>query len=133
MSIETKVLPYEVLFRLAENGAIAGAHCKNIIAVIDKNTGSRVSAAETDPRPLDLDNMGDVVHLINDGLVKLNAEIAERANQLSLQVDSQKVKLDELSAQLNKKAAELDLANNEISNLNKKAAELKEYLSVEKA
>jgi hypothetical protein len=81
MAITKRTAPYEILIRLDERGAAAGAHVAEIEHVFD---GSEVIASKVlAPRGLTADEVGDVIGEANAGLFEqidaLNVDLAATA------------------------------------------------------
>jgi len=99
MPIEKTSQIYEVLWRF-ENGALTGAHTRQIETVADTETGEVYSARETPAAPLAL---ADVSAYMDDALagaaVQVTALTAER-DGLAAQVAALTAERDALAAQL---------------------------------
>lgn len=87
MGIEIVQVPYEILFRLNENGLVAGCHCRSMEIIRDDITGVRYNTKELDPQPITGELMDDILGTINTALtttlVERDAQVGQLSNALS--------------------------------------------------
>ena len=77
MPIEKKIIPYEILFRLSEAGAVQGCHRRNLEMIADSETGEVYSAKELDPESISGEAMDAVLGAINTALTSTVASLNE--------------------------------------------------------
>lgn len=79
MTIEKKIIPYEILFRLTQAGEVQGCHLRNLEIVADSQSGEVYAVKELDPEPVAGAAMDSVLGVINTALTTtiagLNSEV----------------------------------------------------------
>jgi hypothetical protein len=114
MAIEQVTVPYEILYRLAEDGTVAGCHRRDLEIIRNTETGQVYSAKELDPQPVDGAEMEAVLGVITTAqaatIAQQNTQIADLQNQLSQKSDA----LSSAENQSEDLTAQLDLANQTI-------------------
>jgi hypothetical protein len=113
MSIVEKTVPYEILFRLKEDGSIQGCHKKELKLLVREETGEVLSAKELDPEPLTGDAVTQVLGVINSGLSQSLDQTIEEVILLSQEVDSLKTVVENKNKQLEELAAHRDQVEND--------------------
>lgn len=68
MGIQIVQVPYEILFRVNEDGTVDGCHCRYLEITRDDTTGTRHNTKELDPQPIAGDLMDEILGVINTAL-----------------------------------------------------------------
>jgi predicted RNase H-like nuclease (RuvC/YqgF family) len=113
MSIVKKTVPYEILFRLKDDGSIQGCHKRDLKMVVDEDTGEILSAKELDPESLAGEAITQVLGVINLGLSQSLDQTIEEVILLSHEVDSLKTVVENKNKQLEELAAHRDQVEND--------------------
>lgn len=112
MSIQKKIIPYEILFRLTGDGEVHGCHRRNLEIVTDTETGEIYSAKELDPVSISGEAMDSVLGLINTSLVTTVDGLNGEAVVLRAEIAA----LEQVRDQASEAVAELQAANLALSN-----------------
>lgn len=108
MSIVKKTVPYEILFRLKEDGSVQGCHKKELKLLVDDETGEILSAKELDPESLAGEAITQVLGVINTGLSQSLDQSTEEVLLLSQEVDNLKSVIENKNKELSELAAHRD-------------------------
>lgn len=95
MAIETVVTPYEILFRLDEQGNVSGCHRRDLWRLVDTQSNLIVGEKELDPQPIAGEAMDEVLGLVNTALAASLSASEERCAQLAESMEQLK---DEVAA-----------------------------------
>lgn len=109
MSIQEINLPYEILYRLNEDGTVAGCHRRDLQIVKNMETGQVYSAKESDPMPIEGAEMDAVLGVITAAqqatIATQGAQISGLQNQLTEKNSQLKTFADEITRLTNELAA----------------------------
>jgi len=92
----TKVIPYEILFRLNDVGEVIGCHRRDLKVLID---GLDTLKKELDPVPIEGAEMEAVLGQINTALMSTLAERDEQIQKLTNSLNNAALFIEELKTQ----------------------------------
>lgn len=98
MTIEKRTTPYEILYRLNEDGTVAGAHMRSLEKVVDTDTGEVYSEKELNPVAIEGPDMEAVMGVIN---VAQAATIAQLQDAIAVRDEMLQALQDQLAAASN--------------------------------
>jgi len=114
MSIQEINVPYEILYRLNEDGTVAGCHRCDLQIVKNTETGQVYNAKELDPQPIEGADMDSVLGLITTAqaatIAQQNTAIGDLNASLST-LESQKSELLDLVNRLQQEIITLNENN----------------------
>lgn len=124
MAIEQIFVPYEILYRLNEDGTVAGCHRRDLKLIRDDETGEVFDAKELDPQPIDGAAMEAVLGVITTAqavtIAQQNAQLLDLQNQLAqvTEINNQQADLvSNLQNQNTQLSSQIEFANDEIIRL----------------
>lgn len=122
MAIEKITVPYEILFRLAEDGSVAGCHRRDLEILRDNETGYVYPARELDPQPVE----GEVMELV---LGVIATAQAVTIDQQSAQIAEKTSALESVVGAAQDLTAQLDIAGQAIAQQNEMISALQNQLA----
>lgn len=124
MAINRHTHPYEILFRLRQDGSVQGCHRKDLEIVKDDDTGEIFSARETDPMPIAGDHIDSVLGVVNSALIVSLAEVQALADTIEGQLRKCEADAQSIEHERDDLAVQLNQANETIQELTAQVQEL---------
>lgn len=98
MGIQKKTVPYEVLFRLNEDGSIRGCHRRDLEVIYDDETDEVIASKDIPAQGVD--DLPEIAALVEADLVEANDALKSEGDTLKAEIRAASDALEELDRQL---------------------------------